>query len=163
MELNIAPNEILQIDDARITFRNFSGEASQYNRKGDRNFALIIPTQEMADELIARGWNVKIKPARDEDEYDLPFMYLNVKVSYNEFGPNVFLHSGRAMRRLDEDGVGILDHIDIERIDMDIAPSDWTVNGKTGRAAYLRTMHVTQRLDRFAERYGNYADDVLPG
>lgn len=153
MNVKFAPRGILQIDDARIVYRNFTGTASQYNREGDRNFALVIPDQELADSLMADNWNVKVKPPRDED--DTPFMFLNVKVKFNERGPAVYLKTGNAVNRLDKESVSILDNIDILSVDMDIRPYDWNVNGKDGRTAYLQSIYVTQDVDRFAERYGN--------
>jgi hypothetical protein len=153
MELVIAPRGILQIDNAIMVFKNFSGEPDEYTREGDRSFAVVIPTQEMADELIAQGWNVKIKPPREEG--DTPFMYLKVKVSYKYGGPIAYLISGNARRELTEDSIGMIDHIDIDSVDMDISPSDWTRNGKSGRTAYLDSIHVVQKLDRFAARYAN--------
>ena len=33
MEITYAPKGILQIDNARICFRNFRGEAAKYNRE----------------------------------------------------------------------------------------------------------------------------------
>ena len=151
MKVTIAPRGILQIDDARIIYRNFAGRADKYNREGDRNFSWFIDDQELADQLVKDGWNVKIKPPRDED--DIPFMHLPVKVSFNGRGPNVYLQSGDNRVRLSEDTVGCLDDIDIIRIDMDIRPYDWEMNGKTGRSAYLHSMLVVQEVDRFAERY----------
>ena len=151
MNITFAPRGILQIDDARIIYRNFTGAPSKFNREGDRNFALVIPDEEIADELAREGWNVKIKPARDEG--DTPFMYLPVKVKFNDRGPAVYLNSGSRVNKLTEDMIDILDNIDIAGIDMDIRPYDWEVNGKTGRTAYLQSMNVIQEIDRFAERY----------
>ena len=151
MHVTFAPREILQIDEARIVYRNFSGAASKFNREGDRNFAVVIPDQEIADALIAEGWNVKIKPPRDEDES--PFMFLAVKVQFNDRGPAVYLKTGERVNRLTEDTIDCLDNIEIDSVDLDIRPYDWDVNGKTGRAAYLQSIHVTQKIDRFAARY----------
>ena len=142
---------ILQIEDARIIYRNFAGIGSKYNREGDRNFAVIIPNQEVADELIADGWAVKIKPPRDEDES--PFMYLPVKVKFNNRGPAAYVKSGNSVQRLNQDTIGMLDEIDIQSVDMDLRAYDWEVNGKTGRSAYLQAINVIQNIDRFGAQY----------
>lgn len=42
MEVTFAPRNLLEINDARIRFRNFKGLEDTYNHEGDRNFALII-------------------------------------------------------------------------------------------------------------------------
>ena len=151
MHITFAPRGILQIDDARIIYRNFAGAGSKYNREGDRNFAVIIPEKEMADALIAEGWNVKIKPPRDED--DDPFTFLPIKVKFNDRGPNAYLQTGNKMNRLDEESIACLDDVDIISVDMDVRPYDWEVNGKAGRTAYLQSIKVIQEIDRFAARY----------
>lgn len=167
MHLTFAPKNILQIDDARIIFRNFEGRGDKFNREGDRNFSLLIEDPDTAEALRERGWNVKIKEGRDEEEG--PFMRLPVKVKFTEYGPNVYLKSGDNVNRLDEESIGCLDNIEIESVDMDLRPFDWEVNGRTGRTAYLQSMHVTQRIDRFAARYGEFnrfsreeRDEMLP-
>lgn len=152
MELEILRNErtgkpLLQINDARIVFRNFSGRADKYNREGDRNFALLIPNEEIADALVDAGFNVKRKPPRDEDDND--FIYLPIKVAFNDRGPKVYLQATRRTL-LNEDTIGCLDNIDIDHVDMDIRAYDWEVNGNTGRTAYLQGGCVYQIPDRFA-------------
>lgn len=156
MRVTFAPRGILQIDDCRIIYRNFSGEPSKFNREGDRNFSIVIPDQELADNLIEDGWNVKIKDGREEGEP--PFMTLPVKVKFNDRGPTVYLVSGGHKRRLTEDTVSILDNVDILSVDLDIRPYDWiiqegTPNEKRGRSAYLQSICVTQEVDRFADRF----------
>lgn len=154
MEITYAPRDILQIDNARIVYRNFTGEASKFNREGDRNFAVIIEDEETANKLADLGWNIKIKPPRDEE--DTPFMFLPVKVKFNDRGPVVYLKSGSADPvRLEEEDIGCLDQIDILNVDLDIRPYNWEVNGKGGRTAYLQSMMVTQDVDRFAARFEN--------
>ena len=148
MRITYAPRDILQIDDARIIYRNFAGRGDKFNREGDRNFAVVIPEEEMAAQLTDLGWNVKIKPAREEG--DMPFMFLPVKVKFNRRGPNVYLQTGRNKNRLDEESIGLLDDIDIVCVNLDIRPYDWDVNGKAGRTAYLQNIEVIQDVDRFA-------------
>ena len=148
MNVCFAPKDILQIDDARIIFKNFEGRGDKFNREGDRNFSLLIEDPETADALADRGWNVKIKPPREDG--DIPFMFLPVKVKFNGRGPNVYLQTGRNKNRLDEESIGLLDDIDIVCVNLDIRPYDWDVNGKSGRTAYLQNIEVIQDVDRFA-------------
>ena len=156
MNVVFAPRGILQIDNCRIVYRNFAGRGDKFNREGDRNFAIVIPDEDMANRLIDEGWNVKIKAARDDQ--DTPFMILPVKVKFNDRGPACYLISGSHRVRLDEESISCLDDIDISNVDLDIRPYDWviqegTVNEKRGRSAYLQSIEVTQEIDRFAARY----------
>lgn len=149
------PNGYLEINDARIIWPNFEGRGDRFNKQGDRNFTLVIPDQEIAEALMndkskyGDGWNVKIKPARDDGEK--PFMNMKVKVQFNGRGPNIYLVSGNKQVALNEDTVKCLDYIDIISCDMDIRPYDGEMpNGQTFRTAYLSAMRVHQRVDRFA-------------
>jgi hypothetical protein len=153
------PNGYLEINDARIIWKNFSGRGDRFNREGDRNFHLVIPDQETCDALqndrnqYGDSWNVKIKPPREDG--DTPFMHMLVKVKFNGRGPNVYLVSGSKQVPLTEDTISCLDDIDIESVDLDIRPYDDTLpNGKSFRTAYLSAMRVYQRVDRFAVQDG---------
>lgn len=152
MKINFRGN-ILEIEDARIIYRNFAGVGSKYNREGDRNFAVIIPNEEIKEQLVEEGWNVKIKPPRDED--DSPFMYLPVKIKFNNRGPAAYVRSGDSVTRLNKDTIDMLDEIDIQSVDLDIRAYDWEVNDKTGRSAYLQAINVIQNIDRFGARYAS--------
>ena len=156
MRITYAPRGILQIDEARIIYRNFAGRGDKFNREGDRNFALLIPNEDLANELVANGWNVKIKPPRVDG--DDPFIFLPVKVKFNDRGPAAYLLSGSRRVRLDEESIGCLDDIDILNVDLDVRPYDWVIqegtkNEKSGRTAYLQSIEVTQEIDRFTARY----------
>ena len=149
MHIVKAPRGILQIDDARIIWRNFKGEPTKFNpRGGDRSFSLVIPNMEMAQDLIKDGWNVKIREPREEGED--PFIHLPVKVYFNDYGPQVHLITNGNRVKLDEESVGMLDDIVIGKVDLDIRPFDWEVRGESGRAAYLQSIRAYQVItDRF--------------
>ena len=159
-------SRILEVNDAQIirggSFCNFEGRGDKYNREGDRNFAIRIPNAEIAEALqndvneYGVGWNVKIRPPREEGEE--PFMFLKVKIKYNREtgrGPSVFLETNGKMTRLNESTIGCLDHISIREVQMDIRSYDDVINGNPCRAAYLQSMRVVQDVDRFEAMYAD--------
>ncbi len=168
MHLNFGPRGVIQIDGAQICYRNFEGRKDQYNPAGKRTFSVIINDEEIKDALVndlneyGVGWNVKIKPPRDEN--DDVFMHLKVNVKFNGRGPKVYLVAGDDAKpvELDEEGVKCLDDMDIDYVDLDIRPYDDIIRGEAFRAAYLQEIWVHQKVSRFAARYAAMrAEDKL--
>lgn len=150
----------LNIENARIIFRNFRGEASKFNNAGCRNFCVVLPDEDTAKNLAEDGWNIKKLMPREED--DEPAYYIPVSVSFENYPANIYLISGRNKTRLDEDSVKVLDYAEIKNVDLILRPYQWGVNGKSGVKAYLKTMYVTVEEDKFAAKYENLDDENLP-
>lgn len=148
--------EKVTLKDVRITFRNFSGKESQYNRKGDRNFAVLLDPDTAAF-MVSEGWAIKQLPPREEG--DLPQDWIKVKVNFDgSRGPQVTVLTSAGRTELDEDTVGSLDLADIERVDLILNPYEWSVNGNSGVTAYLHKIFVTIREDELDILYNNLRD-----
>jgi hypothetical protein len=149
----------IMIEDARLIFKNFSGEESKFNRAGNKNFCVVLD-HDMADELAAEGWNIKyLRPREDGEE---PTPYLQVTVAYGNIPPKVIMIAGRNKTPLDSLSIGTLDYAEIANVDLVIRPYNWEVNGKQGIKAYLKTMYVEIEQDAFASKYDFDDDEVVP-
>lgn len=147
----------INIENAKIMWRNFSGVGDAYNREGDRFFHVRIDDPELAEQLLSDGWNVKtIEP---KEEGDQPTHHMKVAIKYGSIPPKIYMITSKNNILLDEDTVGQLDSADIANIDLVIRPYNWvtqegTRNEKRGVKAYVKTMYVTIEEDVFASKYG---------
>lgn len=146
----------LVIDNARLIFKNFSGKGDNYNREGDRNFAVIIDDPNAAEDLADAGWNVRPLVSKDPDEE--PTHYIKVKVGFKVRAPKVRLLSNHKQVFLNENTISSLDFAKIEECGVVISPYMWEVNGKRGISAYLDSMYAKIEDDPFADKYADYAD-----
>lgn len=146
----------ITIENARILFRDFSGEKNRYN--SDRTFTVVI-ADDLAEKLEHDGWPIKYLEPRNEEETRTPI--LRVKVSFGKIPPQVVIISGGVKKQLNEDNINILDWAYIENVDVVIRPYNYDINGKTGVKAYLKSLWVTLRDDDLESKYRDipYADE----
>ena len=143
----------INIEGATIIWKNFSGERDRFN-PGKRGFSVVIDDAVMADELRQEGWNIKERPLQEgadpsEQEWTLP-----VKLNMNRY-TQVWLIVGNRKTLLDENTVAQLDVVDIIDCDISIRPYEWEMSGRTGITAYVDSMYVTIRENKFAEKYAD--------
>jgi hypothetical protein len=148
-----ANDNTVMMEGVRIIFRNFAGKEGQYNREGDRNFAVLLDDR-VAHDMAEDGWNIKTLRPREEDDADaLPQAYLPVSVNFKGRPPRIVLITSRGRTNLDEDSVEMLDWVDIVNVDLIVRPYEWTVNGKSGVKAYLQSIYVTIEEDPLEIKY----------
>lgn len=148
------PNDnTVLMEGVRIIFRNFAGKEGQYNREGDRNFAVLLD-DTVANAMSEDGWNIKWLRPRSEEEGETPQAYLPISVNFKGRPPRIVLITSRGRTNLDESQVEMLDWVDIVNVDLIVRPYEWTVNGKGGIKAYLQSIYVTIEEDALEIKYG---------
>lgn len=148
------PDNTVKMEGVRIIFRNFSGTEGAYNREGDRNFAVVLD-DSVANAMAEDGWNVKwTKPREDAEEGEEQVAYLSVALNYGKGRPpRVVQITSRGRTNLSEEGVSLLDVVDITNVDLIVRPYNWEVNGKTGVKAYLQSLYITIEEDDLEKKY----------
>lgn len=139
----------------RLVYRNLAGREGPYNKAGDKHFSVLLPW-DVAEAMAKDGYNVKF-PKDDEDKTILP--HLQVKVNYDsERPPRIYQITSRGRSELSEDTCAVIDYADILNVDLIINPYQWTVNGKDGVSAYLKSMYVTIEEDELELKYADIED-----
>ena len=145
----------LNIAGARIGFKNFTGLEGPYNKEGERSFAVFLD-EELAETLLADGWNVKLPKLREfaSDEEDTRQPHLAVEAAFGKFPPKIVTITNDIPKVLSEEEVNTLDWLEIENVDLVINPYHWSVNGNSGVKAYLKAIYATIESDMFSQKYG---------
>ena len=142
-------NDNMILEDVFIapgSFRNFSGKEGPFNKTGERQFSVFLPT-DVADILREQGWYVKHKPATREGYEDRE--QLDIAVGFEYYPPVAKLVSYDGKETyLNEESIGLLDSVDIDRANVEIRPHNWNVNGKTGVKAWLAEITVWAKAPR---------------
>jgi hypothetical protein len=147
-----ANDNTVMMEGVQIIFRNFAGKEGQYNREGDRNFAVLLD-EKIAAAMAEDGWNIKWLRPRSEEEGEEPQAYLPISVNFKGRPPRIVMITSRGRTNLDEDTVETLDWADIINVDLIVRPYEWTVNQKSGIKAYLQALYVTIEEDALERKY----------
>lgn len=145
------PNQ--ELENVEIRFRNFSGKPDAFNTTGKREFHVVLSDAD-AEAMLKDGWNVKEKEGREEG--DPPTKSIKVEVSYKARPPRIVMITSSGRTNLDEKTVGVLDFVDIQNVDVILNPYAWTMaSGASGIKAYLQSIYVTIKEDRFERKYSD--------
>lgn len=147
----------LNIENARIGYKNFSGKEGKYNAAGNRTFSVFIDDPDAAQQLISDGWNLKVRNKKDVEVGEEPKYHIPVSVKYGSdyYKPRIFQISSAGKVLLTEDTVGLLDYSIFENVDLSLRPYEWEVNGTSGIKAYVDEMYVTIQEGVFASKYSD--------
>lgn len=160
---------LFKISSPEIFMINFAGRKSDANPQGHRQFAMKIPSQELADKMAEEGWSVWY--TKESEKYGEPNPCITVEMRWHyeddlkHLSPKIY----RCTRKnpegvlLTEDIVGDLEDDDIEDIVLWINPRRWTVNGKSGIKAYVHSMWLkVEDSNPSAKFWGSDEDRELP-
>ena len=151
--VNERGKEQLVIDDAVLRFHNFAGAQTEYNARGNRNIDVVLPDKDMAVAMGEKGWNVKIRKPRNEDED--PYYTLNVKINMeSRWPPKIFQVNRSQQVQYDAEMVDGLDDVNMQDIGIVINGSEWE-NDRFGHGikAYLDQMYFRVKPGVFGHKY----------
>lgn len=144
------------MEGVRLIFRNFRGEGGKFNQEGSRNFGVVLPNDDVAERMLADGWNVKYLDPREDDEDQVRVPWLQVKVGYGKGRPPKIVQiTSRGKTHLTEETIDGLDWAEILNIDLIVRPYFYDVSGRQGISAYVQSMFVTIEEDALEAKYAD--------
>jgi hypothetical protein len=158
------PDKDLVLEGVTVMFRNFGGKPDKFTPKGGRRRFVIGLNDEIAAQMMADGWPVKILPPRSEEEDDVARPIMEVKINFEGWKPPKFaLITSRGRTYLGEGEVEMLDYADIINCDVIVRPYPWNVRGETGYSAYLQSAFITIHEDPLELKYSELEAQAKQG
>lgn len=162
----VGRRQAMDIQNARLIWKNFAGKQEAYNAAGNSNFNVIIDNNSVAEQLATDGWNVKIFAPKNGDE---PFYRLKVNCSFaSNNPPRIYIidENGQLPKEpLTKDQAALLDRADISHVDLTVVPYyyDKMNPDSNKKSAYLEEMYVVLNRSPFAQKYASQSvDNSLP-
>ncbi len=152
----------INVENAKLIYRNFSGKASQFQPEGKRTCSIILD-EEQATQFLELGMNCKqMRIREDEDGNPEPQMYhLPLEAKFANYPPDIYIvmddgSDNPWLKKLNEDTVACLDYSRITNCDLQIQPYNYEFAGRSGVKAYISKMYVTLEMDDLEDRYSRY-------
>jgi len=158
------------LENTQITFRNLAGRPTEFDKVGGKRTFAAVLSEAAAEQLSSYGFDVKRFVNKETGE--LGEAYLKVKVNFRNndegelTGPFIYMvtknDKGQIVKKtmLTPATAGIVDRADIKYVDLTITPSQWTVSGRSGIAAYLVKMFVVIDEDPLEKKYFMPDDNI---
>lgn len=140
-------------------WRNFAGEAGQFNAEGARNFWIEVP-EDLAKAMEEDHWNVKHRP--DREDPDRMHHIVKINVNYRSKNPpEIYILNEKKHRRtlMDETAVHKLDKAFIEYADISFNPytKHWP-DGRITTTGWLQELTVKIEENYLQEKYADYEE-----
>lgn len=155
----------LRVENAVIIFKNFGGQATQFNPTGGkRTFSVCLP-KEWADILKEDGWNVR---ERQLDEGEVIYFTEIVVNENSKFPPRLYMkteyNGEKRLTLLTPDQYFRLDQDMIMDIDLEIHPFEHGRGAVGAKKGYLKSLWASlQPVNDFGGKYSGYVVNSQEG
>ena len=105
--------------------------------------------------MEADGWSIRWL---NSDPQTPPQALLAVKVAFGNYPPSIVLISDGHASKLSEENINVLDFAEFEQVDLILRGYSWSVQGRTGIKAYLKTGYFVLVVDELAKKYSQALD-----
>lgn len=151
----------LELQHKDVIFKNFRGEVRKFNQRGDRVFSVVIDDLDEAEQILAEGWY--LRPLKSE-EGEVEAYHLQCKINLNSPKPpriyQLRTESQKNPLMLETPSmIDFLDKVEIDWVDVILNPYNWSVGGKTGISAYVKSMYVQLELSDLDHKYLNQFEE----
>lgn len=137
------------IENTRIPFSNFSGRPDRYHPDGGKRSVSIVLDPKLAQDMMDRGWNVRV--LRPREEGDEPTSYVTANIRFDIRPPKIFMITANGKKvPLNEATVGELDYADIESVDIALNPYEYQP-GKV--SLYVDELYAKLAPDPLGDKY----------